>query len=232
MDYELVEGLGLGAPDGAFEVPTALDTLPDGRSTIVLGDVPGTADLNHLQGDNPYNFQGDCGLCSCQDVLNQFGVNATEGDVVEHAVQNHECAVTDDPEKSGGTSTSDQARILNDYGVPAHTEQGQSLEDLAANVEHGHGVIIEANAGHLWNQPQYLENGQANHAITVTGVARDPDTGQIQGFYVNDTGDGSPGGKFIDADTMTHAWVDAGGSSVVTDVVHTGGGTAPAAQQA
>src|SRR5262249_1362489 len=131
------------------------------------------------------------------------------------------------PEHSGGTRPEDQIRILNDYGVPAHVEQGQSLEDLATNVEQGRGVIIEANAGYLWNQSQYLDDGAVNHAVVVTGVAPDPDRGEIEGFYINDSGDGQAA-KFIDTNTMTSAWVNAGGPAVVTDVVHTGS-PAPAA---
>jgi uncharacterized protein YvpB len=206
--------------DVGADVPTSSDVLPDGRPTIVIGDVSGYADLNHQQGDNPYGFQGDCGLCSCADVLDQFGGHVNEADVVKHAVDHQECSVTGDPSTSGGTSVSDQVHVLNDYGVPAHAEQHQSLEDLGNQVEQGHGVIVEVNAGSLWNDASAYENGQANHAVTVTGVARDPATGQIQGFYINDSGDGQSA-QFVSVDTMTHAWVDTGGQAVVTDVVHT-----------
>jgi Peptidase_C39 like family len=207
-----------GADDGV-DVPVSSDVLPDGEPTLVIGDVSRYADFNHQQGDNPEGFQGTCGLCSCGDILNQFGTNVTEADIVNHAVQNQECDVTDDPSMSGGTTTDEQVKILSDYHVPAHTEHQQSLEDLAGDVERGHGVIVEANAGYLWNDASAFENGQANHAVVVTGVARDPETGQIQGFYINDSGDGQAA-KFVDADTMTKAWADTGGTCVVTDVVH------------
>jgi hypothetical protein len=229
MDYETVTG-GLDytaqdvlpqVPDEGFDVPASLHTLPDGQPTVVIGDVPGYADFNHYQGDNPYGFKYDCGLCSCGDILNQFGVHVSEADVVDHAVRNHECSIAADPEHSGRSSPEEQAEILRDYGVSAHIEQGQSLQDLATNIEQGHGVIIGVNAGYLWNDAQALENGQSNHAVVVTGVARDPNTSEIQGFYVNDSGDGQAA-KFIDANTMINAWVNTGGTTVVTDVVHTG----------
>ena len=102
----------------------------------------------------------------------------------------------------------------------AHAETGQSLEQLGQDVEQGHGVIVDANAGVLWNDPQYVEGGAANHAVTVTGVARDPQTGNIQGFYINDSGDGKSA-EFVSAQTMTTAWQDTGGTCVVTDAVHT-----------
>jgi hypothetical protein len=206
------------------DVPAQLDTLPDGQASVIYGDVSQYAEFNHLQGDNPYGFHEDCGLVSCQDVLNQFGIPVNETDVVTHAVSNGECNVDPNSAFNSGQSTAgDQAQILTDYGVPAHVETGQSTEDLAANVEQGHGTIIEVNAGVLWNDPNHYDNGQSNHAITVTGVARDPMTGQVQGFYINDSGDGKSA-EFVPESVMTKAWVDTGGQSVVTDAVHTPAG--------
>jgi uncharacterized protein YvpB len=232
MDFEAVTGNFHDTPghtgDSGYDVPTSLDLLPDGQQTLVIGDVSRYAAYNHVQGDNQYGFQEDCGLCSCGDVLNQFGVNVSENDVVSHAVAKGECDVSEsDQTQDGGTTLADQAKLLSDYGVPAHAEQGQSLEDLATDVEHGHGVIVGVNAGTLWNDSTYYDNGEANHAVTVTGVARDPHTGQIDGFYVNDSGDGQSA-QFVPASTMTNAWVHAGGTAVVTDSVHTGGSSAGA----
>ena len=63
-------------------VPARLDALPDGRRSLMLGDVPGYAAFNHQQDDNPAHFQADCGLVSVQDVLQQFGAHVREGEVV------------------------------------------------------------------------------------------------------------------------------------------------------
>lgn len=206
--------------DWDADVPTSPDVLPDGRDTIVIGDVTRHAEGCHKQGDNPYGFEGTCGLCSCANIIRQFGGDATEAIVVTHAVAHRECAISKNPEKCGATRIGDQIKVLRDFGIPAHAERRQSLEDLAAAVGEGRGVIIEANAGYLWNDRNHLEFGQANHAVVVTGVARDPGSGRIQGFYINDSGSGQAG-HFTDAATMTHAWVDAGGQAVITDVTHT-----------
>jgi hypothetical protein len=200
-----------------IDVPTQVDVLPDGHSSIRYGDVHQDAAYNHFQGDNPYHFNEDCGLVSCQDVLNQFGIPVHEGDVVTHATTHGECEIDPDSAFDSGQSTSgDQARILTDFGVPAHVETGRSLDDLAANVEEGHGAIVEVNAGVLWNKPEAYEYGAANHAVTVTGVARDPGTGEVQGLYINDSGDGQSA-VFVPAAVMQQAWLDAGGQCVVTD---------------
>jgi hypothetical protein len=214
--------IGVNAADilPIADVPVHLDSLPDGTPSVIYGDVNGYAEYNHQQGDNPYGFQEDCGLVSSSDVLNQFGIPVSESDVVEHAAANGECNIDmSNPSDSGQTSSAEQAQVLSDYGVPAHVETGQSTEDLATAVEQGHGVIADVNAGQLWQDQNYVQNGQANHAITVTGVARDPMTGQIQGFYINDSGDGKSA-EFVSAATMTKAWTDAGGVAVVTDAVH------------
>jgi hypothetical protein len=210
--------------DRRIDVPYQLDVLPDGREALVIGDVEELAEFNHLQGDNPYGFLGTCGLCSCQDVLCQFGITVSEADVVRHAVENGQCNISDDPAECGGTTAVNRLEILADYGVPAHLEMGGSLEGLALDLEEGRGVIIGANAGVLWNDPAYYEFGQSNHAVTVTGVARDPETSEIQGFFINDSGTGESA-HFIDSSVMTQAWLGAGGVSVVTDVVRnsTGG---------
>lgn len=212
-------------PVAMVDVPAILDVLPDGRETMVIGDVAGTAEFNHQQGDNAAGFLGTCGIVACEGVLRQFGVDATETTLVSHAIENDQCSVTSDPEKSGGTTPETRVEILDDYGIAAHTESGQTLGDLAADVERGTGVIISANAGQLWNDPNAYEAGQSNHAVVVSGVARDPQTGEIDGFFINDSGTGEAG-RFVDAATMQAAYVGTGGRAVVTDVVR--GASVPA----
>lgn len=205
---------------GAVHVPAEMDKLPDGRQSLMLGDVRAYAVFNHHQGDNPEHFQLDCGLMSVQDVLRQFGAHVNEGDVVTHALQGGECYV--DPAEadgSGGTAPSQDARVLTDYGLRSRVESGQTLSQLAALVEQGHGVIIGVNCGVLWQVPEGVGDGGVNHAVTVTGVALDPRNGDIQGFYINDSGNGKSA-EFVDAILIRVAWQDTGGWSVVTDAVH------------
>jgi hypothetical protein len=202
-----------------IDVPTRLASLPDGRPSLEIGDVPGLASFNHRQGDNPQHLQADCGLVSVEDVLRQFGTQVSEGDVVTHALQRGECTVVPEAAgQSGGTAPSQDARILMDYGVPSRVESGQTLAHLATQVEHGQGVIIGLNCGILWQVPDDVGVGAVNHAVTVTGVARDPRTGKIQGFYINDSGNGKSG-EFVSAVVMRVAWQDTGGWTVVTDGV-------------
>ncbi len=206
--------------DGAAGVPVRPDTLPDGRESLMVGEVTEYAGFSHHQGDNPEHFQNDCGLASVQDVLLQFGARVTEGEVVTHALEHGECQVDPAaPGRSGATRPSQDARILGDYGLPSSVRSGQTIRQLARSVEQGHGIIIGVNSGVLWQIPALVGNGGVNHAVAVTGVALDPQDGSIQGFYVNDSGNGKAA-EFVGTVIMRVAWEDAGGWAVVTDRVH------------
>lgn len=219
-----IEGEGLD--ENGFqpiEAPLRLEMLPTGDEALVAGDPEGYRDLNHLQGDNPFGFQSTCGLVSCEGVLKQFGVETSEAEVVQHAIEHGLCATGgDDVAVMGGTTMRNQAQILTDFGVPATETSGRSLDDLALNIECRRGVIIEVNAGVLWNDPNYYHFGEVNHAVTVTGVARDPETGTVFGAFVNDSGRGFPedSGRFIDTATLEAGWIQPGGKCVITDIVN------------
>jgi hypothetical protein len=198
-------------------VPASSGRLPDGRPVIVLGNVRGYAVFNHLQGDNPDHDYGDCGIVSCADVLDQFGLRLTEADVIRHATQCREAhLVAGHPERSGWTLPSEQARILCDYGVPARVLREQSADQLASAVQGGYGVIAGVNAGVLWTDSRFLADGQANHAVTVTGIAREPYDGALEGFYINDSASGLSA-EYVSLHLMTTAFVRTGGFCVVTE---------------
>jgi len=198
-------------------VPVRAGRLPDGQPSLTIGDVRRYAAFNHLQGANPEHDCGDCGIVSCADVLNQFGLPLTEANAVSHATRRHELhVVPGQPDQSGWTLPAEQAAILTDYGVPAHAEEAQPVERLALAVQLGHGVIAMVNAGVLWSDPRGLGHGQANHAVTITGIARDRFDGTLLGFYINDSGTGQSG-QFVSAHLMRTAFEHEGGFCVVTD---------------
>jgi hypothetical protein len=206
--------------DAVSAAPAELGELHDGRASLVIGNVRRYAALNHCQGDNPEHDNGDCGVVSCADVLNQFGICLTEADVVAHATRCRELhVVPGHPDESGWTLPADQVAILSDYGIAAHWAGERSVEQLPDAVQGGRGVIAAVNAGVLWSNPSVLGHGQANHVVTITGVARDPYDGALQGFYINDSGNGQSA-QFISAHLMTTAFVRTGGFCVITDVAH------------
>jgi hypothetical protein len=166
-------------------------TLPDGESVIQLGDVDSSKQYFHKQGDNDLNFQGDCGLASCGDIANQFGVNVSENDVVHYAVDHGLCSTSGSPQQEGATTMADMVKVLNGIGVPAHLETKNSLAGVGRELEDGHSVIIGVNAGELWNNPKFDAAGGYNHAISLTGVALDPSSGEVKGVWIDDSGTGN-----------------------------------------
>ncbi len=209
------------APEARETGPEAAEVrrlfVPElGGEYDVYGEPEKLAALNHQQGEAVPNFLGTCGLVSCEDILRQFNIGVTERDVILHAVDKGECALSENPGASGGTTLMDQANILTDYGLPAHYEVGGTLESLAAHIEQNRGVIIEVNAGILWNDPRAYDTGLSNHAIVATGVVRDPTTHEIRGYYINDSG-ANQAMRFVDAWTMQAMYVWTGGQTVITD---------------
>lgn len=203
-----------------MNAPYEYGRLPDGRPAVVIGAVRAAMVYNHVQGRNPEHFLADCGIVCCADVLDQFGVYRTEAELVGHAAACGELHITmGQPDQSGWTYPAEQAQILCDYGVPAHAEEGRSAEWLAGAVQRGHGVIIGINAGVLWTDPRYLGTGQANHAVTVTGIARDLYDGALLGFFINDSATGKAA-QFVSWHLMTTSFARTGGYCVITDYAH------------
>lgn len=198
------------------EVPRQLDLLPDGREALVVGDVEKCKEYTHPQGDNPYGYRGTCGLVSIEGIARLFGIDIDEAGVVTIAIITDLCNNEGAPDQLGGTSVFGQTELLKILDIPATAVRGQALDDLAGALEEGRGVIIETNAGVLWDRADYYGDGSMNHAVVATGVARDVATGEILGFYINDSGTGDAG-RFVPADVMQEAWVEAGGYAVITN---------------
>ncbi len=189
---------------------TQYDTLPDGRDSITIGDPEGYAKFNHRQGANTLGYQGTCGVVSCENVLKRYGKDTSEDELVCHADDQGHCS------DRGGTLPIDRARLLGEHGVLAHTERHQTVDDLAEHIENDHGVIASVNAGELWNKPNISTPGRTDHAVTVTGAAREPGTEALQGFYINDSGTGESA-RFVDIDQMKGAWENCGGRLTVAN---------------
>ncbi|HWQ46030.1 MAG TPA: hypothetical protein VN376_04140 [Longilinea sp.] len=206
-------------------------TLPNGEKVKVTGGVHAFKDLNHQQGNEVPGYEGTCGLCSVQCVGNQFGVTNDQGkplseaDVVNTAKDNRPplCTTGGLPEHNGGTSQEGQQELLAKMGIPSQIKENQSMDALAKDVEAGKGVIAGVNSNELWglNQPGGLNQfSRPDHAVTVIDTARNPQTNELMGFFINDSGNnyGNIGsGRFVSVSDMLPVWQNAGGSYVVTD---------------
>jgi len=211
------------------------ETLPDGSVGFVTGVDPYWAqgNLDWVQGDEVPGFTGTCGLTSVANIAQMYGVELTEGQVVEFAAANGLCATGYmDPGMNGGTSPGTSALLLTEAGIPAHVETGNSLDDLIGYVEEGRGIELSVNAGLLWGDgdPRSYGDGGTNHAISLTGVVKDS-SGEVTGLVVCDSSGPSPAPlHFVSAERMQEAWANIGGVCVVADVPRSQGyppGVAP-----
>ncbi len=209
-----------------------------GHEFEVSGDPEGCRHFAHHQGENSLHFEGTCGLCSVQDIANQYGLPITEDEMVQFAAAHHLCETHGAAEDCGGTTLETQTQLLADMGIMAMPHKSMSVEELASTFEKGHKVIIEVNAGVLFQGvlPEDVcaravgsNPSEANHAIVVTGIVRDPQTGEVVGIYINDTGAPLPA-QFISVDHLQQGWVNAGGTAV--EAIGTVGGRPAAMPEA
>lgn len=179
--------------------------------------------LDDHQGDNFYNFQGDCGLVTVLNMLTMAGIETNEDEVVGRAIILGKCGFSEDnePENNGGTSVFDRRALLESYGISSYIfdskNHGGNPEAVASYVEAGYGVNISLNCGYAWNRPEYIQDGTSNHSVIVTGTARDKVTGELKGVFVCDSGLVNQDSKayFLPIDVLNQAYVDVPGSSAL-----------------
>ena len=165
--------------------------IVDGVNILVYG-YPKAFELDYMQGDAIASYKGTCALTAIANLGIQANLSLSEAQVARTAIDNKWCVT--DPAKTdyqrGGSNYIGQQALLNSYGVRNGIVMGYNEEAIANLIKGGRGVIISLNAGKLWNNKNYLDNGGTNHVVTVTGVACDASTGAINGFYIADSGRG------------------------------------------
>ena len=164
--------------------------LVDGREVIVFG-YPKRNELDYMQGDAVDRFKGTCALTAISNVLIQSGANVTEKDVVTRAIKKKWATVDNiySDYLLGGSNKEQQKKLLSSYSMSNDSIDGYNETGIANLVRSGRGVIVAVNAGRLWGNNKYIEDGGINHAITLTGVVYNK-AGSIEGFYIADSGRG------------------------------------------
>lgn len=163
--------------------------LVDGAPVLVYG-YPKANELDYMQGDAVPTFQGTCALTSIANLLTQIGTPTTEGEVVRRAIDN-QWAVTSPAAtdyQRGGSNYIQQQALLKSYGIANNLLAGYDEHAIANLVRSGRGVILALNAGRLWADGAYLDNGGVNHVVTVTGAVYGEADGALKGFYIADSG--------------------------------------------
>lgn len=211
------EGIAL-EPELRYDVPGC-------ESAWVTGNPYGLANrIDYLQGDNSFRASGNCGLLSVRNMLARAGFEISEDEITKFAIENGLCVydVFGEAAGNGGTTVLNRWKILNALGVQndmVAPGSGGTLEDIADAVDSGRGVLISVNAGILWNYDDGapIVNGrpQINHCVSVTGIARDTETGAIRGVYIADSGRGEPGDacRFLTTEEFHQVYTNAYGSA-------------------
>jgi hypothetical protein len=193
--------------------------LPDGREALMLGDPEASANYRQDAELEVDGFGNISGLVLCDYTLRQLGVDVGMQEILRHAAGNGLCDVREDAVLTGSASLDSLARVLTDFGVPAHLECGQSLEELVQCFESGVGVLVAVDVDDLWGSSSAAGSQTFNHMLAITAVAREPGSGESVGLYAYDPVVRTPGpDPFIDAPTMQRAWNSSGGWVILTDL--------------
>lgn len=179
--------------------PEVRDDIPgfEGQDVVVFGSPIDTGNiLDHNQGDNPFNVSGNCNLVSTSNFLNLCGISdANESFITYYAIMNDECIYSEylPPSDCGGSTTNNMQSILSDFGIETEVvrpyDSNGDIESIAARLEEGYVGAMGVNAGYLWDDPSSIQDGYANHEITLTGTVRDAN-GDLIALTVCDSGTG------------------------------------------
>ena len=177
-------GGGSGGSGGLTATKQTWKKNEDGTSTFNTPTETGEL-LDSNQG-KVEGFSGTCGLVSCVNILRLAGVNATEKQIVDYASKNGLCARGHkESGNNGGTGPSKRQAILSHFGVQSELRTA-SVESIVSAVSEGRGVIASFDAGRLWDNPDYYNEG---HAVVITSVKKDADGNNI-GVFICDSGTG------------------------------------------
>lgn len=167
-------------------------------------------------------FPDSCAIKSQQLILNDFGVEVSEVDLVQTAAMNGWY--------NGGTLPQDVGKLLELANIPVTRQDHANVFNLVNELAQGHKVIVGLDANELWNNDSIsdkLKNwfddfwgGQGgNHALIVAGIdTSDPDNIQV---IVTDPGSGEEG-KPYPLEQFMDAWSDANCYMVSTDIPASG----------
>ena len=195
MDYDLDMALG--------------GNLYDDASPDILGIPNAQADFWDWQG-----LPDNCEPIAESFIIRQFGYDNISTNEFAYISQANGWYTPGE-----GTPMGHSGEMMDLFGIENHTVENATVEQLAAEIAAGHGVIVGVNSDELWNQGplQEFENWllevsgldnsnfvPANHAICVTGMdISDPDHPMV---IVNDPGHPDGAGQPYPLDRFMDAW--------------------------
>jgi LysM domain/Peptidase_C39 like family len=121
------------------------------------------------------------------------------------------------PTETQGVAFTDAERLLDSFGLHAHTYEHVSLHQLEGYLDQGRSVILGVDGDPIWHYKDGQSQGEAPHAVMITSV--DETTGMVT---FSDTGTPNGNEEQVPLSVFMHAWSELGNTLVVTDstVVH------------
>ena len=159
------------------------------------------------------NLPDNCAVVAQASILSQFGFDVSMDEATYVAMANGWYS------PGFGTSPDDLGNVLEAYGVPTHSVDFASIEQLAAELQQGHRVLVGVNSGELWDQGPMAEfwnwfnevTGRdsstftpADHAVAVTGL--DLSDLSHPKVILNDPGEPDGAGQVYPLDRFMDAW--------------------------
>ena len=206
-----------------FQLPN-LDFSTTNDSYANFDTLNGIDNLNSELNDtfmetaNPYQqtYLDTCAIKSQQLILNDFGIPATEDELVQYSYEKgwyHGDGT--------GTSVQDVGNLLEEANIPCTRQANANVFNLVNELAQGHKVIVGVDSGELWGNKftawfNDFFNGEApDHALIVSGIdTSDPDNIKV---LVTDPGTGDHQ-KAYPLDQFMDAWSDSNCYMVSTDI--------------
>lgn len=217
-------GLGIGDPllPDAQILPEDVDTDLDEPTPPVDSDASAPAEMpaeggthgNAAAWAGDWFFQevnGYCGPSSAAQIVSEYtGLDISDPQqLVDRAL---ELGLFVDGDPANGMTITSLEVLLEDQGVPCHVE-ASSMDDLAAKLDDGYGVIAMVDSGELWTpEAEVVEDDTADHVLVVAGI--DTDRGVVT---LSDPGNPNGNGLEVPISQFEGAWADSGNTMLVAD---------------
>lgn len=172
--------------------------------------------INSIDMDNntvQQQYSDTCAIKSQQLILNDFGINVTEDQLVQYSMEKGWY-------NGDGTQMENVGNILTDFGVPITQISDANIYTLVGELAQGHKVIVGVDSDELWNKgimtsaKDIFIGETPNHALIVSGIdTTDPDNVKV---LITDPGTGDLC-KEYPLDQFMDAWQDSNCFMVTTE---------------
>ena len=180
-----------------FDLTAHGGSIVFGAGTVLIGEFAAVGAVTVFPGQQ--NF-GNCGVQSSQQLIHQApGLKLDEEVILGSAIGFGFAELPKPAKPGGGTTAEGRQALLTEFGVDSDVVQNPTKEQLAQALKENKGVVANADAGKLWNDPRYRGGG---HAVIITEGDFN-EQGELTHVYINDTGNNQQGRRLTSDDMMS-----------------------------